>query len=431
MVELVSEGDDRAQPSSIVAKNAGLGSMTLTKKIVLATQHYPPDQSTTAAIMCEIASALAIKHEVRVLSGSGSNSTCSPSGFGHPVVISIDNRMSPKSALIRRGVNEFLFACRMFFALAQQLRAGDVVISVTAPFVLPYAVVAAAWLKRARSIIIMHDLFPEVLIAAGIIKPNSLVVMAIRSANKLLFRLVSAVVTIGRDAERPLMRYPTMMQSKIKLIPNWCTLHPRHRPITAENVFRSPISTRFVVGLSGNLGFTHDPKIVFEAARLLLKESKIHFLLSGWGAGFEQLRLLQAEANLPNITLLERVEDAQLEELLAAADIWVIPYRKHVAGMSVPSRFYNLLAIGRPVILVSEPETEAALTLLENKVGLVVAPEDAPSLATAILTAWRSDDNLIGERAVELARKFSKESALAAYMRVVDELWDAAELQLN
>ena len=63
---------------------------------------------------------------------------------------------------------------------------------------------------------------------------------------------------------------------------------------------------------------------------------------------------MQSEAKLPNVTLVDRVEDDQLEAFLSAADVWIIPYRKNVAGVSVPSRFYNLLAIGRPVILVSE-----------------------------------------------------------------------------
>src|SRR4051812_14037671 len=118
---------NRVQPSSDVSNDDNTGSTAIPKKIVVATQHYPPDQSTTAAIMREIASALAIKHEVRVLSGSASNSMYSLPGYGGPVVISISNRMSPKQALIRRAANEVLFACRMFFALAKQLRAGDVV----------------------------------------------------------------------------------------------------------------------------------------------------------------------------------------------------------------------------------------------------------------------------------------------------------------
>ena len=61
-----------------------------------------------------------------------------------------------------------LFTMRVFVALLERLRAGDVVLTVTAPFMLPYAVAAAARLKRARSALIMHDLFPDVLVMAGL-----------------------------------------------------------------------------------------------------------------------------------------------------------------------------------------------------------------------------------------------------------------------
>ncbi len=88
--------------------------------------------------------------------------------------------------------------------------------------------------------------------------------------------------------------------------------------------------------------------------------------------GFERLKARQAEAQLTNLTLIDRVPHDKLEELLSAADVWIIPYRKNVAGVSVPSRFYNLLAVGRPVLMISEPDAEAALTVSENRLGWVI-----------------------------------------------------------
>jgi len=324
-------------------------------KIVVASQHYPPDPSTTAAIMAEIACRLASEHEVVVLSGSPGALPAAQTGPGKPRVVAVKNRIAGKVALVRRGLFELLFVLRIFVALLRQLRRGDVVLTVTAPFMLPYAVVAAAWLKGARSALIMHDLFPDVLVMAGMLKPGSFVAGVMRAANSLMFRALNAVIIIGRDAERPLLGYAGMTRSKIRFVPNWATLVPAVRPVSSDNPFRKPIAARFIVGLSGNLGFTHDPEIVFEAARLLAGEPDIHFLLSGWGIGFDRLKQQQASANLPNISFVARVEDAELETFLASADLWIIPYRKNVAGVSVPSRFYNLLAVGRPVVLVSEP----------------------------------------------------------------------------
>src|SRR5262249_22907024 len=161
-------------------------------------------------------------------------------------------------------------------------------------------------LRGARSALIMHDLFPDVLVTAGLLRPRSILSKAIGAANGWMFRALSAVITIGRDAERPIMRYRGMKRGKIRFIPNWATLAPALRPVSADNPFRRALGARFVVGLSGNLGFTHDPDIVFEAARHLREETDIHFLLSGWGIGFERLRQLQAESNLPNVTFVPR-----------------------------------------------------------------------------------------------------------------------------
>jgi colanic acid biosynthesis glycosyl transferase WcaI len=397
-------------------------------KIVVASQHYPPDTSTTAAIMAEIACRIAGDHEVVVLSGSSGALPASQTGPGKPRVVAVKNRMAGKAALVRRGTSELLFAARTFLALTRELRRGDVVLTVTAPFMLPYAVAAAAKLKGARSALIMHDLFPDVLVMAGLLKPGSIVTMTMRAANSLMFRALNAVITIGRDAERPLLSYSGMTRNKIRFIPNWATLVAAPRPVTADNPFRKALSAGFVVGLSGNLGFTHDPEIVFEAARLLRAEPDIHFLLSGWGIGFERLKQLQADANLPNVSFVGRVEDAELEAFLAAANLWIIPYRKDVAGVSVPSRFYNLLAVGRPVVLVSEPEAEAALTVVENGLGWVVTPGRADQLAEVIRAASRSDGVAIAERAVKAAAKFDRVTAMNAYAALVDELLRNPEL---
>ncbi|OKO75268.1 glycosyltransferase family 4 protein [Bradyrhizobium sp. AS23.2] len=397
-------------------------------KIVVASQHYPPDPSTTAAIMAEIACRLAENHEVVVLSGSPGALPDSQTGPGRPRVVAIKNRMAGKAALVRRGVSELLFVARTFFALMRELRRADVVLTVTAPFMLPYAVAAAARLKGARSALIMHDLFPDVLVMAGLLKPGSIVTRAMRAANSLMFRALNAVITIGRDAEGPLLSYSGMTRNKIRFIPNWATLVPAPRPLTSDNPFRRALSARFVVGLSGNLGFTHDPEIVFEAARLLKDEADIHFLLSGWGIGFERLKQLQAAANLSNVSFVARVEDAELEAFLASANLWIIPYRKDVAGVSVPSRFYNLLAVGRPVVLVSEPEAEAALTVVENGLGWVVTPGRADRLAEAIRAASRADAAAMAERAVKAASRFDRTVAMNAYAGLIDELLRNPEL---
>ena len=391
-------------------------------KIVVVSQHYPPDQNTTAAIMSAIANHLALDAPVLVLSGTAGSASGRPDRSRQPAVIEVKNWMPGKAALIRRATAEILFVARVFLALLKRLQRGDVALTVTAPFLLPHAVVAAARLKRARSALIMHDLFPDVLVMAGLLKPASVVTKAIRSLNALMFRGLNAVITIGRDTEQLLLRYRGVSPDKIRFIPNWTTLAPRVRPIEPDNPYRRPHAARFIVGLSGNLGFTHDPVIVFEAARLLRDDPDIHFLLSGWGIGFERLKEMQSEAGLANVSLVDRVPDENLEAFLSAANLWLIPYRKNVAGVSVPSRFYNLLAVGRPVLIVSERDAEAALTVIEHDIGWVVTPGEASELARTIRLAALSDDPSRAERAAAIARRFNFPDAMAGYAALAQKL---------
>jgi colanic acid biosynthesis glycosyl transferase WcaI len=395
--------------------------MQQTAKIVVVSQHYPPDHSTTAAIMASIADHLALEAPLLVLSGMPGSANQEAIGSGRPAVVEINNRMGAKAALIRRAAAEMFFTIRVFVALLRRLRSGDIVLTVTAPFMLPYAVAAAAMLKRARSVLIMHDLFPDVLVMAGLLKPSSLVAKLIRGANALMFRMLSAVVVIGRDTEALLLRYKGLTRDRICFIPNWATLAPGVRPIDPDNPYRRA-KARFIVGLSGNLGFTHDPDIVFEAARLLRDNPDIHFMLSGWGIGFDRLKAMQSAAKLPNVSLVERVPEQDLEAFLSAADVWLIPYRKDLAGVSVPSRFYNLLAIGRPVILVSEANAEAALTVTEHGIGWVVEPGKPDDLAVAIRSASLSVDSPMRERAVTVSQRYNFASAMASYAELMRKL---------
>jgi glycosyltransferase involved in cell wall biosynthesis len=282
----------------------------------------------------------------------------------------------------------------------------------------------AAKLRGAATALLVYDLYPEALERAELIKPHSLTARLIRLANTALFRSLDAIVTIGRDVEALLLAYKGVAPDKINFIPNWTLLPVGYRELSPDNRFRAGRHSQLIVGLSGNLGFTHSPRTVFEAARLLREDKDIHLILSGWGIGWRQLVDLQAADRLANITMLDPVPQAELVEFLSAADVWVIPYRRNIAGVSVPSRLYNLLAVGRAVIVAAESGSEAALVINEENVGWVVPPEDPRQLADAIRLAAADRAATIqkGRRAAEAANHYSPKAAIARYREVLLKL---------
>jgi colanic acid biosynthesis glycosyl transferase WcaI len=392
-------------------------------KIVIVSQYYAPDPSTTAAYMTAIAGTLARDMPVVVISGTR-GSIASSGEQGRPSVVPISSWQPQKDALIRRAVAMALFAIRTFFSTFRQARQGDFVFCVTSPFTLPYAVMVAARLRRAGTVLLIYDLYPEALEMAELIRPGSITSRLIRFANKSMFRALDAIIVIGRDVKQLLLAYKDVAPQKITFIPNWPLIATGFRETRPDNAFRRGHQSQLVVGLSGNLGFTHSPGTVFRAAELLKGDPDIHLLLSGWGVGWRELQDLQAAGNLDNVTMLEPVADADLPEFLAAADVWIIPYRRNVAGVSVPSRLYNLLAIGRAIIVAAEPHSEASMIVQENEIGWVVPPEDPDRLANAIRQA--SSDRAAtlqkGRRAADVAGNYAAASALSQYSALIQRL---------
>jgi colanic acid biosynthesis glycosyl transferase WcaI len=393
----------------------------MTSTVIIATQFYPPDPSTTATYLGRIANALADDHQVVVISATPRSSSLEVSPSKQPVVTEIRSWSPRKSALVQRAVAVGLLALRMFISVLRRSNSKSLVFCVTTPFTLPYTVLLAAKIRRAATVLLIYDLYPEALEAAGLIESWSVLARIIRFANSLLFRHLDTIIVIGRDVPRLILNYPGVRPEKLQFVPNWALVPIGYREVDLSSRFRAPDPSKFIVGLSGNLGFTHSPATVFEAAKLLQGEKGIHFVLSGWGVGWNQLNSLFVSERLENVTILSPVAESELVDFLSAADLWVIPYRRNTAGVSIPSRLYNILAVGRPVVVAAEASSEAALVLAEEGIGWTVSPENPIELAGAIreAAADRRATAEKGVRAAKAAERYSEETALARYRDLV------------
>ena len=393
-------------------------------KIVIVSHHFAPDPTTTATYLTAIAKGLSSNWDVFVISGTKHFASEFPSKKNQPRVVEVGAWAPEKTALVRRVIAIVFFSVKTFFATFKHVAKNDVVLCVTTPFTLPYSVTLAAKLRRASTALLIYDLYPEALVIAGLVQPRSPVAKMIRFANGVMFRALDVIITIGRDVKSLLLTYRGVESQQIKFIPNWALLPIGYRDIAVDNRFRRGYSEKLVVGLSGNLGFTHSPNTVYEAARLLEDNADVHILLSGWGSGWKQLADLHAKISLSNVTLMEPVSDSELEEFLSAADVWIIPYRRNAAGVSVPSRIYNLLAVGRAIIVAAETNSEAALMLKEENIGWIVRPEDPFDLAEAIRSAAADREETLAKsrRASVAAQRYTYDRAIASYQQIMSDV---------
>nr|WP_319566119.1 glycosyltransferase WbuB [uncultured Rhodoferax sp.] len=106
----------------------------------------------------------------------------------------------------------------------------------------------------------------------------------------------------------------------------------------------------------------------------------IVFVFCGNGSG--RADLLVRCQGLSNVRFLDLQPAERLSDLLATADIHLLPQRADAADLVMPSKLTGMLASARPVVVTAHEGTELASVV--NCCGLVVEPENATAMAHAV-----------------------------------------------
>jgi glycosyltransferase involved in cell wall biosynthesis len=385
---------------------------------VLSELYYPED-SATGYYVTKTAEALAATHEVSVLSAQP---TYRARGTKAPAYELLNNvrvhrcaaTTLNKDVLTFRFVNLFTISMSLFFNAVRSVRQGDLVLVVTNPPTLPFVAFMACKLRRARLILRIEDVYPDAMIAAGMVRTGSVVVRMLNFMHRSLYRNVDRVIVLGRDMLRLVQKKLQRNAGHVTIITNWADsdeitpLERNENPLLQK----LGLTKKFVVQYSGNMGRTHDLEGLVQCARMLESEQAIHFLFIGTGAKEVWLRRTTRELGLRNVTILPPQPRADLAQSLNACDLAVISFVEGMAGVSVPSRMYNILAAGKPILAVADADSELALVVQEERVGWLVRPASPDRTAQAILEAF-SSPALLSEMS-----KRARESVLKSYTQL-------------
>lgn len=391
---------------------------------------YFPEETSTGYLLTRLAEGLAASRAVSVLCGQP---TYSARGVRAPARevrhgVAITRCWSTtfdKDRLAGRALNLLTISLSTFVLAVRRFRAGDVVIVVTNPPLLPYLMIAACWLRRAKYVLLVHDVYPEALYVAGLLRRGSMLGSIGEPVAAWPYRVADRVVVLGRDMQELVARKLRGSNEKTVLIPNWAdsdTITPGNRasnPLLQE----LGLTSRWVVQYAGNMGRTHGLDSAIEAARKVAdQDATIHFLFIGSGARFSMLQ--QAAKAARNVTVRGPRPRHDQQNFLNACDVALVCFGAEMAGVSVPSRMYNILAAGKPIIAVADAHSELSRVVLEDHIGWVVPPGRADLLAAAVLNARRTlaSDVEMPLRAQRVAKRYSLLAAVSAYDAMVGEL---------
>ena len=399
----------------------------------VVTELYYPEETSTGHFMTGIAEGLVDRFRVHVLCAQPTYSERGRRAPEREVREGVDIRRVWSTTLsnLRAGgrlANLATVTISLFLHSLAKLRAGDLVLVVSTPLLLPIAIGSACFLRRARIVVLVHDSYPEVLVAAGVTTSSSLLARCLDLANRLLYRFAQRVVVLGRGMQqRVRAKLPAQEADKIQVIRTWADvdlIHPR--PREANNLLQDlKLVDKFVVLYAGNISRLYDIDNVLAAMGVVGGGEDVHFLFAGRGGKRDHLLREIDRRGLQNASVLDWLPQSETHELHGACDVVLIPLIPGMGGVSVPSRLYNSLASGRPVIAATEESSELARIVSEEEVGWVVEPGNAQALAQAVAEAASDPSRLrvMGARAREAAEKrFSRSRIIGEWLSLLEEL---------
>ena len=257
----------------------------------------------------------------------------------------------------------------------------------TNPALLPLLGFIGAKLRGQKYVIIVHDLWPELPAHIGMIKKDGLLYRAIDFVTKLSFKYASATVVLSGAMKKRVLDKAPEMDSSVHVIHNWVDAD-RVYPVARENnrlLKEFGLQDKKVVMYSGNLGRYQPLEVMMGAANGLRNRKDIVFVFAGDGGKRKKIQETAVSLNLDNVVFIPFQPLDRLAESLSMADVSLIGIYLENEGVIMPSKFYGLLAVKKPIICVSDPKSEVVEILNQAKAGLHSSIDDPKELAQKIV----------------------------------------------
>jgi colanic acid biosynthesis glycosyl transferase WcaI len=399
--------------------------MTAKPRIIFVNRFFYPDESATAQILSDLAFTLAAAGFAVSVITSKRASTALPAAetIAGVEILRIGSAKPRSVNLLGRAIEYLDFYVAATRLLFLKVRRGDVLVAKTDPPLISVPAAIVARLRSATLVNWLQDLYPEVADRLHVSFARGPTGWALRRARDFALRSARRNVAIG-DRMAALLRAKGIPAKQIEMIPNWvndCEIRPLS---AADNWFLKKIAKNgeFVVGYSGNLGRAHEFETLLGAARLLAHDEDILFLFIGGGHYMNALRSkVEAEGLAKQFRFLPLQPLEELKVSLAAANVHWVSLRPELEGLIVPSKFYGILAAGRPMIAVMAKSGEISSLLEDYGCGIAIDPGDSISLARELVRLKNNPDICarMGQRARELLEfRFTRDRAIREWIEL-------------
>ncbi len=382
----------------------------------IISELFPPEETSTAYIMGEIANALTSKYEVKVICGPEVYDSSKKVNHNFPIEKSIQIfrvkglKENKKNTFSR--IKKYISISWQIYSIAKKkIEPNDRVLMVSNPFPL---IVLMALLRKHRSFklnMLVHDVFPETLYT-DISLPSPILSLLSSIFNKS-YSHTDNLIVIGRDMKE-IMKKKTKGKTNISIIENWADTNIRPKSdtnITSNNV---------IIQYAGNIGHAQG---VSNFIDFIHTANNHNLKVEIWGSGSatDEIKKKITDYKLENIVSIHGPYMRSLQsEVLDRCDLALVTLVKGMYGLGVPSKSYNILASGTPILYIGERNSEIWLMVQENSIGFCFEPSDKMAIIEFLKSLSPKQLHGMGRTARKLAeQKYSKEIILDKFKEII------------
>ncbi len=379
--------------------------------LLIINRYFYPDITSVPQLLTELSEDLVKKGiDVSVIcsrnSYNGSKKHKKYEKYRGIKIYRVNNVYAKGKSFFYRLLEIITFFVSVFLKGLFIKRIDRIMVFSSPPMIAPVGILLGK-LKGARVIYIVEDLHPELEIKLGMIKENSIFSSILRRLNNFVFKKADKVITLGVRMKNRILKIYNIEEEKIHIIPNWANEEKLYPVEKKDNPFikKFNLENRFVVQYSGNMGLGHEFKTILEGIKRLKDKKDIIFQFIGEGPKKEGVEKYVKENNLTNVMILPYQAYEDLNYSLNMADIALISIKRGIGGLLLPSKFYGIMAVGRPFILVGDKENEIYDFIIENRVGHFVDEGDVDTFCDSVIFYYNNRE-LLKEEGKLLRNKF-------------------------
>ncbi len=391
------------------------------KKYWIITEFYFPHGNTTSYIMTKIAEGLGRDTDINVITTtppSESGDKCEK--INNVSVCRIKDSKLDKNNLFKRTIKLIILGFRLFLKSSGKIKKGDAVMVVTNPATIIFLISVLKVFKKFHLTILVHDIFPENLVAAGIINSKNIFYKITLMFFNWAYIKADKLIVIGRDMDLFIKNKLGAKCPATVFIPNFADVNEIQPRSKQDNriLMEHGLVDKFIVLFVGNIGRAQDFPNIINTMDLLKKESQIHLLIIGTGASEKKINKMICERSLSNITVLPLMKRELSNDFLNAGDIGLVSLQKNRKGIVSPSKTYSFLAAGLPILAIVDKESEIYQMINESGCGWWSEPEDPVSLSSLIYQISKNESEVKQKRIIArnlAVEKYSLETIIPMF----------------